>query len=159
MRTLGQLMISASLLLFAGQAMGQSQDNGLIRVTSPHSVAETADRFEDAAAERGLRIFARFDHAKAASEFGLDLSPLVTLSFGNPRYGTPFMVDNPQAGIDFPPKAVVYEDSDGQVWLAYNSSEYLYHTIFVRHGLEFPEEHVAFQANVLEALASEATRP
>lgn len=156
MRTSSMAAIIGSVLILATPIMAQEQNNGLIRMMSPHSVAETADRFEAAAAERGIRIFARFDHALAASEFDLNIPPLVTINFGNPRYGTPFMASNPQAGIDFPPKAVVYEDAEGQVWLAYNSSEYLYNTIFVRHGLEFPEDHIAFQADVLQALSEAA---
>lgn len=156
MRLSTMAALIGSALTLATPLMAQEQDNGLIRVTSPHSVAETADRFEAAAAERGIRIFDRFDHALAASEYGLELSPLVTINFGNPRYGTPFMANNPQAGIDFPPKALVYEDDEGQVWLAYNSAEYLYNTIFVRHGLEFPEDHIAFQAGVLQALSDAA---
>ena len=37
--------------------------------------------------------------------------------------------------IDVPPKALVWEDDQGKVWLSYNSAEYLYKTIYSRHGL------------------------
>ncbi len=59
---------------------------------------------------------------------------------------------NPISGIDFPPKAIVYEDADGQVWIAYNSADYLYGTIFERHCLTYPEGDVEFYGNVLEHL-------
>jgi hypothetical protein len=39
------------------------------------------------------------------------------------------------AAIDVPPKALVWEDDQGKVWLSYNSAEYLYKTIYPRHGL------------------------
>jgi uncharacterized protein (DUF302 family) len=101
-------------------------------------------------------VFPRFDHAAAAKEYGLELPPLVVISFGNPKYGTKFMAQEPLAGIDFPPKAAVYEDADGRVWLAYNSSPYLYEVVFKRHGLDYPEGDVAFYAKLLEELTAKA---
>ena len=62
------------------------------------------------------------------------------------------MITNPVSGIDFPPKAIVYQDADGEVWIAYNSADYLYGTIFERHGLTYPEGDVEFYGNVLEQL-------
>ena len=124
----------------------------LIRARSKFSAEETADRFESEVLKKGLKVFPRFDHQQAAEEYDRELNDNVVLMFGNPRYGTPFMVEqNPQAGIDFPPKAQVYEE-DGEVWLAVNSSEYLYDVIFERHGLQFNEGDVAFFNNVLNDL-------
>lgn len=131
--------------------------NGIIRVESPHSVEETANRYEEAAEEKGIRVFARHDHAQAAEEYDQELPPTVVLSVGNPGYGTKFMVENQVAAIDFPPKALVYEDPEGQVWLVYNSSEYFFGTIFERHGLSYPPEDVEFYAGLLEELATSAT--
>ena len=50
----------------------------------------------------------------------------------------------------------MHEDADGKVWLSYNTADYLYRTIFERHGLKYPEEDVAFYAGVLEKLAAYA---
>ena len=148
------------LLLAPSLLMAQTQDaNGIIRLESPHSVEVTADRYEAAAREKGIRVFPRFDHAEAAREYDEDLPPTVVIAVGNPRYGTQFMRENQIAGIDFPPKALVYEDTNGQVWLAYNSAEYLYQTIFERHGLEYPADDIAFYSNLLNELATAATAP
>ena len=84
------------------------------------------------------------------------MPPTVVVAFGNPKYGTPFMLTNPQAGIDFPPRAIIYEDAEGQVWLAYNSATWLYETLFKRHGLDYPEEDVAKFRSALEALTDQA---
>ena len=40
--------------------------------------------------------------------------------------GTPSLVKTPLLAIDVPPKALVWEDDQGKVWLSYNSSDYLY---------------------------------
>jgi len=60
------------------------------------------------------------------------------------------MRTNQLADLDFPPRTVIYQNQNGQVWLAYNSAEYLYRAIFERHGLEYPQGDVQFYANVLE---------
>ena len=130
----------------------REEDRYLIRTRSKFSAEETADRFEDAVLEKGLKVFPRFDHQQAAEEYGLELDDNIVLMFGNPRYGTPFMVEqNPQAGIDFPPKAQVYGE-DGKVWLAVNSSQYLYEVIFERHGLKFNEGDIVFFENLVNDL-------
>lgn len=134
-------------------------DNGILTKSSPHSVEETAKRFEQAAKEKGMKVFPRIDHAAAAKSKGKEMPPAIVVSVGNPKYGTPFMVKNPVAAIDFPPKAVVYEDSDGKVWISYNTADYLYGTIFKRHGLEYPEGDVAFYTKVLEELTDFAVKP
>ncbi len=154
-----QVAISLAIFLmvvFSLTAIALSGEHGINRVLSPYSVETTADRFETAVREKGLKVFSRYDHAGAATEFDLELRPIITLAFGNPKYGTPFMAIEPTAGIDFPPKAVVYEDNEGKVWLAYNTADYLYNTIFKRHKLQFPEEHITFFEGVLEDLVAKA---
>ena len=136
-----------------------SATNGILKKSSPHSVEETAARFEQAARQRGLQVFPRFDHAAAAKAHGAQMPPALVVSVGNPKYGTPFMLKNPVAAIDFPPKAVVYEDADGKVWIAYNSAEYLYGTIFKRHGLDHPQGDVAVYARLLDTLTEFAVGP
>jgi uncharacterized protein (DUF302 family) len=131
-------------------------DDGIGSKQSNHSVTVTAERFEEAVRSKGMKVFSRFDHGAAAAEYGQSMLPTIVLSFGNPKYGTKFMIENPVAGIDFPPKVIVYEDKDGQVWIAYNTAEYLYETIFRRHGLEYPEGDVAFFAKALDGLTDHA---
>lgn len=132
---------------------------GMVAKKSPHTVDATAQRLEDAAKAKGLRVFPRIGHGSAARDAGLEMPPAVVVSFGNPKYGTPLMIERPQAGIDFPPRAIIYEDAAGQVWLAYNSAAYFYGSIFQRHGLSYTEKEVAGLATVLDALTDEAVKP
>ena len=53
----------------------------------------------------------------------MDLAPSQLLIFGNPKLGTPPMQANALAGLFLPLKVLVYEDGDGQVWLAYEDPE------------------------------------
>jgi uncharacterized protein (DUF302 family) len=135
-RLLSALALSAALATIVHPA--PAADAGLVTKPSKYSVSETLDRFEAAVKARaaaGFKVFTRIDHAAAAKEAGLDLRPRTVIIFGNPKLGTPVMVKTPLLAIDVPPKALVWEDDQGKVWLSYNSAEYLYKTIYPRHGL------------------------
>jgi len=99
--------------------------NGLIHLKSNYSVSETMARLEAALKDRGLRLFARIDHAAAAAEAGLEVRPTQVLLFGNPMVGTPMMLAAPTLAIDLPFRALIWEDATGQVWLTYNAPDYL----------------------------------
>lgn len=105
---------------------------GLIVQSSERSVAETMDRLEAIATERGLTVMARVDHAANAESVDAELRPTELLIFGNPAAGTPLMACAQTAGIDLPMKALAWEDAEGAVWLAYNEP-----SVFIgeRHGL------------------------
>jgi uncharacterized protein (DUF302 family) len=104
---------------------GQPVSEGLVTVERRFTVSETIDRLAAGAAQAGLLVFARIDHAKGASEAGLELRPTELLIFGNPAGGTPLMLDAQQAGIDLPFKALSWQDENGRVWLAWNDAEWL----------------------------------
>ncbi len=98
---------------------------GIIDVPSPYLVPETLARLEAVLKEKGLAIFARVDHSGEAAKVGMQMRPTQLLIFGSPRAGTPLMIASPTLAIDLPLKALAWEDERGQVWLSYNSPEYL----------------------------------
>jgi uncharacterized protein (DUF302 family) len=110
------------------------QANGLVQVASHYSVDETVQRLESAFVQKGLRVFAVVDHSGEAAKVGLKMRPTKVVIFGSPKGGTPLMVAAPTLAIDLPLKALVAEDENGKVWVAYNSPEYLQQ----RHGV--PED-------------------
>ncbi len=94
--------------------------DGLIKVKSAHDARQTMDRLERIVTEKGMKVFARIDHAAGAASVGAELRPTELLIFGNPKGGTPLMQCAQTAGIDLPLKALVWRDAAGQVWLGYN---------------------------------------
>lgn len=110
---------------------GPAADNGIVKISSAHSVAVTTDRIEALLKERGIIVFARIDFSADASRAGLSMRPEQLLIFGNPKAGTPLMVAAPEAGLDLPLKALVWEDAEGHTWIAYNDPQY----VVRRHGL------------------------
>lgn len=107
---------------------------GIVDVPSRYSVPETLARLQAILKDKGMMVFALIDHSGAAEKAGLSMRPTQLLIFGSPKGGTPLMVAAPRLAIDLPLKALAWQDEQGQVWLSYNSPEYLQQ----RHG--FPAE-------------------
>jgi uncharacterized protein (DUF302 family) len=104
--------------------------NGIVDVASRYSVPETLARLRTILKEKGMTVFALVDHSGEAEKAGLAMRPTQLLIFGSPKGGTPLMVAAPRLAIDLPLKALAWQDEAGQVWLSYNSPEYLQQ----RHG-------------------------
>jgi uncharacterized protein (DUF302 family) len=109
-----------------------SENPGLVRLPSRHSVAATIDRLDASLKQRNVLVFARIDFSGDAARAGLTMRPEQMLIFGNPKAGTPLMLQAPAVGLDLPLKVLAWEDADGKVWVAYNDPQY----IVRRHGIE-----------------------
>jgi uncharacterized protein (DUF302 family) len=129
--------------------------DGLITLASGFGPKQTMDRLEAEIKARGMAVFARIDHAAGAAKAGLQLRPTELLIFGNAKGGTPLMQVNQAIGIDLPLKALVFEDTAGKVWLAYNDP----HWLAERHGLGAgAAQTVEAMAAALKAVAAKATQ-
>jgi uncharacterized protein (DUF302 family) len=131
--------------------MIQLPDNGLIHLSSPHTVMETLERLETIVQAKGLTILARIDHSGDAAKAGLQMQPTKLLIFGNAESGTPLMIASPSVAIDMPLKALVWQDDEGKVWLSYNSPDYLKE----RHAIP---ENLLQNITGIGAIFSEAVR-
>ncbi|UVW30050.1 DUF302 domain-containing protein [Massilia sp. H6] len=114
-----------ALLLLTSNATVLGADNGVISTASRFSTGDTVARLEAALKAKGMTVFAKIDHAQQARKAGLTMRPAQLLVFGNPVSGTPIMQAAPQAGIDLPLKALVWEDAAGKVWVSYNDPAWL----------------------------------
>jgi uncharacterized protein (DUF302 family) len=132
--------------------MTSRPDNGVIHLRSPYSFANTLQRLESAITTKGIAIFARVDHSGEAAKVGLTMPPTELLIFGSPKSGTPLMVASPSLALDLPLKALVSQDTEGAVWLSYNSPEYLQQ----RHDI--PEALVKNIAGI-RSICEEVVRP
>ncbi len=105
---------------------------GFLRLPSRHSVTVTIDRLEASLRRRNVLVFARIDFGGDAARAGLRMQPEQLLIFGNPKVGTPLMLQVPAVGLDLPLKALAWEDAGAKVWVAYNDPQY----IVRRYGME-----------------------
>ena len=131
--------------------MAAQKGSGLIDIRSSHSVDETVDKLKGILQAKGIALFALVDHSGAAIKAGMKMRPTKLLIFGNPKAGTPVMLAAPSSAIDLPLKILVWEDTQGKVWVTYNSPVYLQE----RHSL--PPELLQNIA-IVETLATKAAQ-
>ncbi len=129
--------------------MAPNTSNGILSKPSNHSVDETLEKLKRVLQAKGVNVFAIVDHSGEAEKVGLKMRPTKLVIFGNPKAGTPLMLAAPTTAIDLPLKILIWEDSQGKVWVSYNSPAYLQQ----RHG--FPQELLQNVA-VVETLAANA---
>lgn len=87
---------------------------------SEYSVSETIDRLEAILKEKGVKIFARFDHGAEAQHVDLELKPTQVLVFGDPKVGTFLMQDDPFVALELPLKVMATE-VEGQTVVSYQN--------------------------------------
>jgi uncharacterized protein (DUF302 family) len=131
-------------------ASPSSATNGIVSITSKHSVDDTVEKLKRILAAKGVTLFALVDHSGEAAKVGLAMPPTKLLIFGNPKAGTPLMQASPTTAIDLPLKILIAEDLRGVVHLSWNSPEFLQQ----RHSLP-PESlpAIAVVANLASAAA------
>jgi uncharacterized protein (DUF302 family) len=129
--------------------MTAAANNGIVSKPSKHSVEQTVEALTAILKSKGVALFTVIDHSGEAEKVGLKMPPTKLLIFGNPKAGTPLMLASPSSALDFPLKILVWEDAQGEIWLSYNSPEYLRE----RHGL--PQELMQNIA-IIETLATKA---
>lgn len=134
--------------------LASSAAEGMVKVKSAHRVEATADKLVNVVTGQGVNVFERINHAEGAEEAGMELRPTEVVIFGNPKVGTPLMQCAQSVAIDLPQKALIWEDADGQVWLAYNDPAYLKQ----RHGIEGCEQPLENLSRALEKFATLATQ-
>lgn len=146
-----QLAVLLSCLALPALAAGQAADrkNGIVTIPSNHSVDETVAKLKTSLQAKGITLFAIIDHSGEAAKVGMKMPNTKLVIFGNPKGGTPLMLAAPSIAIDLPLKILIAEDSQGKVWVSYNSPEYLKE----RHSL--PQDLVANIA-VVQTLAAKA---
>jgi uncharacterized protein (DUF302 family) len=118
---------------------------------SASGFTQTTAALVQAIQQRGLRVFARVDHAAGAREVGLELAEEEVLLFGSPRSGTPLMQSDRRIGIELPLKMLVWREGQ-DVLLGYTDPRELGATYEVAQHAPTLEQ----MAKLLDGLASEA---
>lgn len=123
---------------------------GIVAVKSAHGFPDTLARLKADVAAKGLVFFQEVDQQKLAAEAGIATQPSTLLVFGNPALGTQFITANPQAGIDWPVRLLVYQDAAGQVWAEYTDFAY----IARRHAIADRDPQFKMAAEVIASITA-----
>lgn len=143
--------VLAATILLSGVAQAGDQ---LVIKDSAGSVKETIDALVTALEAKGIKVFARIDHAAGAKSAGLDMPPTEVVIFGNPKLGTPLMQAKPEIAIDLPMKVLAWQDASGKVRIGYTAPE----TLKARYGIEGRDEVIAAMSKALDGLTSGAAK-
>ena len=111
---------------------------------------ETVDRLKKDIAAKGITFFQQIDQANLAAQAGIELRPSILLIFGNPPLGTQFIAANPQAGLDWPVRMLVYRDAQGSVWVSYTDFGW----IAKRHGITSRDAQFQMATEVAASIAA-----
>jgi uncharacterized protein (DUF302 family) len=125
---------------------------GIIAVPSAYGMVETVERLKKDIEAKGILFFGAVDQGGLAAVAGVPgVKPSVLLSFGNPPLGTQFLGANPQAGLDWPVRMLVYLEAPGRVMIAWSDFAW----VAKRHGVNLPDQFR--MANEVAASVASAT--
>jgi uncharacterized protein (DUF302 family) len=127
---------------------------GIVAVKSEHPFPDTVARLKADIAATGLVFFQEVDQQKLAADAGIATRPSTLLVFGNPALGTQFITANPQAGIDWPVRLLVYQDGQGQVWAEYTDFAY----IAQRHAIASRDPQFKMASEVIASIAGSVAK-
>ena len=147
------LLISTLLILTSSVVSAtENSDSGIIKVKSQFSVKGTTRRLVNILNNKKMTVFNQVEHDKNAQSVGLELPATKLVIFGNPKMGTKLMQCAPSVAIDLPMKFLISKDSKEQVWISYNSPQYLVE----RHDIKGCEAIVAKMTGALAKISSKA---
>ena len=117
--------VSKSEILVADQqTVGYKE--GIITKASELGFEESYSALKNALESNpNIKIIGELDHQANAARVGLELNPTRIIIFGNPDLGTPLMQEDQSIGLDLPQKMLVWENSDGEVYVSYNNALYI----------------------------------
>ena len=130
------------------------QVNGMNYIKSNQSFDDTYQSLKTTLSNNpSIKIIAEVDHSDNAGNSNIELNPTKLILFGNPKLGSPLMLENQQAGLDLPQRILVFQDSNKDVYLAYNNTTFLSQ----RHGLTSEEITLDKISNALAMLTKKAS--
>ena len=149
-RCIWSIVILACAMTLSLSGTARAADDGIVRIKSAYSMPETIKRLKMDVADKGIMFFNEIDQSKLAADAGVTLRPSTLLVFGNPPLGTLFLTSDPDAGLDWPVRLLVYQDAAGDVWVAYTDFAWIAH----RHGITDRDEAFKKASDVIASITS-----
>jgi uncharacterized protein (DUF302 family) len=140
-------LATTTTLTTAGPAEA-GRENGVVTSRSDYGMDGTISRIVGDIAEKKIKLFEVIDQSALAEEAGVTLNPSSLIVFGNPPLGTQFLTANPQSGLDWPVRLLVYQDDKGRVWTAYTDFQW----IARRHGIKNRKAQFKMASEVIRSI-------
>ncbi|MFZ2019366.1 MAG: DUF302 domain-containing protein [Methyloceanibacter sp.] len=142
--------VALAIMASVPQAALAAEDDGIVKFKSAYDMPETIKRMKKDIADKGIMFFDEIDQSKLAADAGVTLLPSTLLVFGNPPLGTLFLTSDPDAGLDWPVRVLVYQDAKGDVWVAYTDFAW----IAKRHGITNRDKEFKMASEVISSITS-----
>jgi uncharacterized protein (DUF302 family) len=149
-RLICSAVLSLGAFAFLPLAPAQAADDGIVKFKSAYPMPETIARMKKDIADKGIKFFDEIDQSKLAADAGIKLLPSTLLVFGNPPLGTLFITADPDAGLDWPVRLLVYQDAKGNVWVAYTDFAW----IAKRHHITNRKKEFKMASEVIGSITS-----
>ncbi len=146
--------VAATAALAQPAALADRPAEGVIRVHSIYGFDATVDHIKADIAAKGIKFFAEFDQSKLGEGANIKIPASKLLLFGNPPLGVQFLSSNPYAGLDWPVRMLVVQDSDGSVWVAWTDFGYIKR----RFALTDRDAAIKMASEVSASIASSTTK-
>jgi uncharacterized protein (DUF302 family) len=127
--------------------------DGVIRVKSANSFDETVARLKADVQAKGIRFFDSIDQTGLGASADLKIGRSTLVLFGNPPLGVQFLQANRYAGLDWPVRMLVVEESDGSVWVAWTDFAF----IAKRYAITDKGPQLKMASEVAASIAAAAT--
>lgn len=125
---------------------------GVIRLKSANSFDETLVRLKADVQTKGIRFFDTIDQSGLGAQVNLKTARSTLVLFGNPPLGVQFLQSNPYAGLDWPVRMLVVEESDGSIWVAWSDFGF----IRQRYGIADKDAQFKMAGEVAASIATAA---
>jgi uncharacterized protein (DUF302 family) len=142
--------VALAVMASLPQAAQATEDDGIVKFRSAYDMPETIKRMKKDIADKGIMFFDEIDQSKLAADAGVTLLPSTLLVFGNPPLGTLFLTSDPDAGLDWPVRVLVYQDAKGDVWVAFTDFAW----IAKRHGITNRDKEFKMASEVISSITS-----
>jgi len=142
--------LAALLSISPAPAHATTAADGIVKLRSAHTLAETVERLRASVVAKGIMLFKVVEQSQLAETAGVKIRPSTLIVFGNPALGGQFLASNPYSGLDWPVRLLVVENDKGEVWVAYTDFAH----IARRHGITDRESEFALAARVVASITS-----
>lgn len=115
-------LLLVSAVVAAGGAAAATAAPDVKELPSAYNHAVTVEKLTQAFGAAGMTVFARIDHQGAAKSVGLTMPPTTVIIYGNPKGGTPLMLDAPLLALDLPLRVLVHDDPAGRTLVAFHGA-------------------------------------
>jgi uncharacterized protein (DUF302 family) len=146
--------IAAAQPVHAATPIASQAAQGVLTQKSDYGFDETIVRLKADIAAKGIRFFDEIDQAELGAGANLSIRRSTLILFGNPPLGVQFLQANPLAGLDWPVRMLVTEETDGGVSLAWTDFGFVQR----RYGITGKDAQLKMASEVAASIAHSTSR-